>query len=115
MAKTVYMEKLAIAMKLPMIKLVDGSSGGGSVTSIKTMGWSYIPPLESFEHAVKQLNFGIPNLGAVLGPAIGLGAARVVACHFSVMAADVGSLFNAGPKVVAGTESSPYCPVPSVR
>lgn len=30
------------------------------------------------------------------------GAARVVACHFSVMAGDVGSLFNAGPKVVAG-------------
>jgi acetyl-CoA carboxylase carboxyltransferase component len=42
----------------------------------------------------------IPNLGAVLGSAIGLGAARVVACHFSVMAADVGSLFNAGPSVV---------------
>jgi acetyl-CoA carboxylase carboxyltransferase component len=50
----------------------------------------------------EQLNLGIPNLGAVLGPAIGLGAARVVACHFSVMAADVGALFNAGPKVVAG-------------
>lgn len=51
---------------------------------------------------MKQLNMGIPNLGAVLGPAVGLGAARVVMCHFSVMAADVGSLFNAGPKVVAG-------------
>jgi acetyl-CoA carboxylase carboxyltransferase component len=33
---------------------------------------------------------------------IGLGAARVVSCHFSVMAADVGSLFNAGPDVVKG-------------
>lgn len=100
--KTVYMEKLSIALKLPMIKLVDGSSGGGSVTSIKTHGFSYIPPLQSVEHVVKQLNMGIPNLGAVLGPAIGLGAARVVACHFSVMAGDVGALFNAGPKVVAG-------------
>jgi acetyl-CoA carboxylase carboxyltransferase component len=102
MEKTVYMEKLAIALKLPIIKLVDGSSGGGSVTTIKTAGFSYIPPMPSFEFVVKQLNMGIPNLGAVLGPAIGLGAARVVACHFSVMAADVGSLFNAGPKVVAG-------------
>ncbi|KAF7872237.1 hypothetical protein EAF04_003161 [Stromatinia cepivora] len=45
---------------------------------------------------------GISNLGAVLGSAIGFGAARVVSCHFSVMAADVGALFNAGPKVVAG-------------
>ena len=32
MEKTLYMEKMAIAMKLPMIKLVDGSSGGGSVS-----------------------------------------------------------------------------------
>jgi acetyl-CoA carboxylase carboxyltransferase component len=102
MEKTIYMEKLAIALKLPIVKLVDGSSGGGSVTTIKTAGYSYIPPMPSFEFLVQQLNMGIPNLGAVLGPAIGLGAARVVACHFSVMAADVGSLFNAGPKVVAG-------------
>jgi acetyl-CoA carboxylase carboxyltransferase component len=102
MEKTVYMEKLAIALKLPILKLVDGSSGGGSVTTIKKTGFSYIPPMPSFEFVVKQLNMGIPNLGAVLGPAIGLGAARVVACHFSVMAADVGALFNAGPKVVAG-------------
>jgi acetyl-CoA carboxylase carboxyltransferase component len=102
MEKTIYMEKLAIALKLPILKLVDGSSGGGSVTTIKTAGFSYIPPMPSFTHVVQQLNMGIPNLGAVLGPAIGLGAARVVACHFSVMAADVGALFNAGPKVVAG-------------
>lgn len=102
MEKTIYMEKLAIALKLPIVKLVDGSSGGGSVTTIRKEGYSYIPPMPSFKYVVEQLNLGIPNLGAVLGPAIGLGAARVVACHFSVMAADVGALFNAGPKVVAG-------------
>ncbi|KAL2059898.1 hypothetical protein VTL71DRAFT_10053 [Oculimacula yallundae] len=102
MEKTIYMEKLAVSLRLPIIKLVDGSSGGGSVTTIKTAGYSYIPPMPSFKHVAEQLNLGIPNLGAVLGPAIGLGAARVVACHFSVMAADVGALFNAGPKVVAG-------------
>jgi acetyl-CoA carboxylase carboxyltransferase component len=102
MEKTIYMEKLAIALKLPMLKLVDGSSGGGSVTTIRTAGFSYVPPLPVFRYVVEQLNLGIPNLGAVLGPAVGLGAARAVACHFSVMAADVGALFNAGPKVVAG-------------
>lgn len=97
----IYMEKLAIALKLPIVKLVDGSSGGGSVTTIRSTGFSYVPPLPSFAQVVQQLNAGIPNLGAVVGPAIGLGAARVVACHFSVMAADIGSLFNAGPSVVA--------------
>lgn len=88
-------------MKIPIVKLVDGSSGGGSVTTIAKEGWSYMPSIRNFNVVCKQLNAGIPNLGAVLGPAIGLGAARVVACHFSVMAADIGSLFNAGPNVVA--------------
>ncbi|KAJ5406091.1 hypothetical protein N7465_007375 [Penicillium sp. CMV-2018d] len=100
--KTVYVEKLAIALRVPVVKLVDGSSGGGSVTTIRKEGWSYLPHVASFPHVIKQLNMGIPNLGAVVGPAIGLGAARVVSCHFSVMAADIGALFNAGPKVVEG-------------
>lgn len=101
MAKTLYTEKLALQLKLPMIKLTDGSSGGGSVSTILNTGFSYVPPMQGFDVVMRQLNWGIPNLGAVCGPAIGLGAARVVACHFSVMAADVGSLFNAGPQVVA--------------
>lgn len=98
--KTLYVEKLALSLRRPMVKLVDGSSGGGSVTTIRKQGFSYVPPLPAFDVVVKQLNAGIPNLGAVLGPAIGLGAARVTMCHFSVMAADVGALVNAGPKVV---------------
>ncbi|KOC14838.1 putative methylmalonyl-CoA decarboxylase, alpha subunit [Aspergillus flavus AF70] len=100
--KTNYLEKLALALKLPVVKLVDGSSGGGSVTTITKAGWSYLPYVTMYKHVVDQLNQGIPNLGAVVGPAIGLGAARVVSCHFSVMAADIGSLFNAGPEVVKG-------------
>ena len=100
--KTVLAEKMALAMRVPVVKLVDGSSGGGSVTLIRREGYSYIPTVRAFHHVIPQLNQGIPNIGAVLGPAVGLGAARVTACHFSVMAADVGSLFNAGPKVVEG-------------
>lgn len=100
--KTLNGEKLALKLKVPVVKLVDGSSGGGSVTTIKTQGYSYIPHVTILSTVVKQLNAGIPNLGAVLGPAIGLGAARVVSTHFSVMAGDIGSLFNAGPKVVEG-------------
>jgi acetyl-CoA carboxylase carboxyltransferase component len=99
------MEQLSVSLRLPTVKLVDGSSGGGSVTTIRTAGWSYLPLVRTFPLVMKQLNLGIPNLGAVLGPAIGLGAARVTACHFSVMAGNVGSLFNAGPNVVAGLYS----------
>ena len=100
--RTVYGEKLALRLKVPVVKLVDGSSGGGSVTTIATTGFSYIPHVTLLSTVMKQLNQGIPNLGAVVGPAIGLGFARVVSTHFSVMAADIGSAFNAGPKVVEG-------------
>lgn len=100
-AKTIYMERLCLDLRLPIVKLVDGSSGGGSVTTIRRDGFSYVPPMPGFKEVAQQLSLGIPNVGAVLGPAIGLGAARVTACHFSVMAADVGALFNAGPHVVA--------------
>jgi acetyl-CoA carboxylase carboxyltransferase component len=100
-SKTIYMEKLALDLRLPIVKLVDGSSGGGSVTTIKKEGFSYIPPMPGFREVTQQLDLGIPNAGAILGPAIGLGAARVTSCHFSVMAANIGSLFNAGPAVVS--------------
>ena len=102
MGKTAYTEKMSVSMKLPMIKLVDGSSGGGSVTTIKRDGYSYIPSVPFLRDTVQALNMGIPNLAAIVGPAVGLGAARAVMCHFSVMAADVGSLINAGPEVVKG-------------
>lgn len=68
--KTLYLEKLALALRLPVVKLVDGSSGGGSVTTIRTAGWSYLPYVSMYRHVVEQLNQGIPNLGAVVGPAV---------------------------------------------
>ena len=51
---------------------------------------------------IQELDLGIAQLAAVVGPAVGLGAARAAVSHFSVIAADVGSLFNAGPKIVEG-------------
>lgn len=100
--KTTFGEKLALRLKIPVVKLVDGSSGGGSVTTIMKHGYAYLPHATILFDAVRQMNMGIPNLGAAVGPAIGLGAARVVSTHFNCMAADIGSMFNAGPKVVEG-------------
>lgn len=68
--RTAYVEKLAVALRLPVIKLVDGSSGGGSVTTIRKEGWSYLPHVALLKPVVQQLNMGIPNLGAVVGPAV---------------------------------------------
>ncbi|KIW98267.1 uncharacterized protein Z519_01851 [Cladophialophora bantiana CBS 173.52] len=86
-----------------MVKLVDGSSGGGSITTYKTDNGSFLPEIELLPFMVRQLNLGISNCAAVVGPAVGLGAARAAVCHFSVMVGDIGALFNAGPKIVEGT------------
>jgi hypothetical protein len=46
MPKTLYMEKLCVHLKIPMVKLVDGASGGGSITSYREHQSTYLPELE---------------------------------------------------------------------
>jgi acetyl-CoA carboxylase carboxyltransferase component len=64
------------------------------------MGFSYVPPLPGFDLVVENLSV-VPVVAAALGPVAGLGAARVVCSHFSVIVKDSGQLFVAGPPVVA--------------
>lgn len=56
MAKTLYMEKLCVHLKLPMIKLVDGASGGGSITSYRTQAGTYLPELELLSWLVRNIH-----------------------------------------------------------
>ena len=102
MPKTIFMDKMSVHLRIPKVNVVDGASGGGSITTYKRDGGSYLPKLELLYWLVKQLDMGIPQCSAVVGPAVGLGAARAAVSHFSVIAADIGSLFNAGPKIVEG-------------
>jgi propionyl-CoA carboxylase beta chain len=44
----------------------------------------------------------VPVVALALGPTAGLGAARAVASHYSVMVRGVSQIFTAGPKVAAG-------------
>src|SRR5213075_394787 len=73
---------------------------GGSVKSLEQMGFTYVPFLPGMELAVENMAI-VPVLAAALGPVAGLGAARVVASHFSVIVTDTAQLFVAGPPVVA--------------
>jgi acetyl-CoA carboxylase carboxyltransferase component len=98
--KMVYAEKLAHELRLPLVRLVDGTGGGGSVKSLETMGHTYVPFIPGWEWAVRNLS-AVPVVAAALGPVAGLGAARVVASHFSVIVRDTAQLFVAGPPVVA--------------
>src|SRR4051794_19608781 len=98
--KMVYAERLAAELRLPLVRLVDGTGGGGSVKSLETMGHTYVPFIPGWELAVENLS-RVPVVAAALGPVAGLGAARVVASHFSVIVRDPAQLFVAGPPVVA--------------
>ena len=98
--KMVYAERLANELRLPLVRLVDGTGGGGSVKSLETMGFTYVPFIPGMDVAVENLSV-VPVVAAALGPVAGLGAARVVASHFSVIVRDTAQLFVAGPPVVA--------------
>jgi acetyl-CoA carboxylase carboxyltransferase component len=98
--KMVWAERAAHDLRIPLVRLVDGTGGGGSVKTLETMGFSYVPPLPGFELVVENLNV-VPVVAAALGPTAGLGAARVVTSHFSVIVRGTAQLFVAGPPVVA--------------
>jgi acetyl-CoA carboxylase carboxyltransferase component len=98
--KAVYAERMAHDLRLPLIRLVDGTGGGGSVKTLEQMGFTYVPPLPGFD-LVARNHATVPVLAAALGPVAGLGAARVVASHFSVIVRGTAQLFVAGPPVVA--------------
>src|SRR3954470_3536278 len=98
--KYVWPEKAANELKLPLIRLVDGPGGGGRVKTLETMGFSYVPPLPGGELWVDNYAT-VPVASAALGPCAGLGAARGVMSHFSVIVKDGAQRFVAGPPVVA--------------
>ena len=97
--KQVFAERLAHDLRLPLVRLVDGTGGGGSVKSYETTGRTYVPANPGWDLVVDNLG-RVPVVGACLGPVAGLGAARVVSAHFSVMVRDTSQLFVAGPPVV---------------
>jgi acetyl-CoA carboxylase carboxyltransferase component len=98
--KMVWAERLAHDFRIPLVRLVDGTGGGGSVKSLETMGFTYVPFVPGWDLTVENLS-RVPVVAAALGPVAGLGAARVVASHFSVIVRDRAQLFVAGPPVVA--------------
>lgn len=93
-------EQMASEMRLPLIRMIDGTGGGGSVKMLETMGFTYVPFVPGWDYVVKNLE-SVPVVGLALGPTAGLGAARVVASHYSVMVKGLSQMFTAGPAVVA--------------
>ncbi len=95
-----YSERMSLELRLPLVRLVDGTGGGGSVRTLASSGRTYVPANPAWDTVIAALNV-IPVVGAAMGSVAGLGAARVVTSHFSVMVKDSSQLFVAGPPVVA--------------
>jgi acetyl-CoA carboxylase carboxyltransferase component len=105
-AKLMLVERMARDLRRPLIRLVDGTGGGGSVKNLEMLGYSPMP--KAFLWDTWTDNLGeVPVVALALGSVAGLGSARVVASHYSVMVKDSSQLFVAGPPVVAVTHR-PY-------
>jgi acetyl-CoA carboxylase carboxyltransferase component len=96
-------EGLALELKLPHVRLVDGMGGGGSVKTIETAGRTYIPELGGWELVVRHLSVA-PSVSLALGSVAGIGAARVSTSHYSVIVRDTAQMMIAGPALVEWAE-----------
>ena len=97
--KMVQAEMMAHELKLPIIRMIDGTGGGGSVKTLEQIGATYIPAVPGWGDVVENLD-SVPVVALALGPTAGLGAARTVASHYSIMVRGLSQLFAAGPAVV---------------
>jgi acetyl-CoA carboxylase carboxyltransferase component len=93
-------ERLASEYRLPLIRMIEGTGGGGSVRTLETMGYTYIPEIPGWEMMVDNMS-NVPVVALGLGPVAGLGAGRQVMAHYSLLVEKVSQMFVAGPPVVA--------------
>ena len=123
--KSRHLDRLALEMRVPSVRLLDGSSGGGSVATMVPQqrqegeskakesrgaikagrprvaggGGSFLPGHLGSTMYTEQLST-VPVVNLLLGSVVGIGAAKAVLGHFSVMVRDIAQLFVAGPPVV---------------
>ena len=107
--KPIMAERMAADLRLPIIRIIEGSGGGGSVKTIETTGRANLPGGVGgtwlYHHTGDNLS-RVPVVALGLGSVAGLGAARLAASHYSVMTKDTSAMFVAGPPVVARARRS---------
>ena len=95
-------EEMAAAYRLPIIRVIEGSGGGGSVKTIETKGRSNLPGeigYGAYFQITTDNMMAVPVVALGLGSVAGLGSARLAASHYSVMTRG-SAMFVAGPPVV---------------
>lgn len=96
--KMVQMIKMATEYRMPLIQMIDGTGGGGSVKSLEKDPRTYIPETPGWNEIVMGLS-QVPFVSLALGPCAGMGAGRLAASHFSIMVKELSQVFVAGPPV----------------
>src|ERR1700753_1825092 len=85
-AKPLMAEEMAHDFRLPIIRIIEGSGGGGSVKTIETKGAANLPGgiggTRWYRYTTENLAH-VPVVGLGLGSVAGLGAARLAASHHS--------------------------------
>ena len=77
-AKQIAAEQMANELRMPLIRLVEGTGGGGSVRTLEVDGHTYVPANPAWNFVVDNMGT-VPVVALALGPVAGLGAARVAA------------------------------------
>jgi acetyl-CoA carboxylase carboxyltransferase component len=101
-AKPLMAEEMAHDFRLPIIRIIEGSGGGGSVKTIETKGAANLPGgiggNRWYRYTTENMA-RVPVVALGLGSVAGLGAARLAASHYSIMTR-ASAMFVAGPPVV---------------
>ena len=93
--KQVMSEQMANELRLPIVRLVDGTGGGGSVKTIESYGYTYVPANPGWNWVVDNMGV-VPVVALALGSVAGLGAARLATSHYSLMVEGISHMFIAG-------------------
>ena len=96
-SKSGYEEGIALEMKLPLVRLIDGF--GADIRSTGGMGRTYVPELGGWPVEAALMS-EVPVVSMALGAVAGLPAAQVAIAHFAVMVREMSQVFAAGPPVV---------------
>ena len=70
-----------------------------SVKTLEDLGFSYVPFNPGWDIVIDNLS-KVPVVSLALGPVAGLGAARLVSSHYSIMVKRISQVFVAGPPLV---------------
>lgn len=101
-AKPLMAEEMAHDFRLPIVRIIEGSGGGGSVKTIETKGAANLPGgiggTRWYRFTTENMS-RVPVVALGLGSVAGLGAARLAASHYSIMTRK-SAMFVAGPPVV---------------